>query len=219
MSNIIENNRDINELVKENFRFIISTISNLTGRYVSIENDEEFSIGILAFSEALEKYEPEKGDFHSFAKLVIESRIKNYLNKEKKHREVVSMEHLKDLGIDVCNIAENPIEDKGELVREIHKFKKEILLFKIKLEDLVNNSPKHKDTRKFSINLSEKLSKDGEVTEFMYEKKRLPVKKISLKYVVTERILKRNKIFIISVIIIFFKKYRNMMLWIKDKGE
>ncbi len=91
------------------------------------------------------------------------------------------------------------------------------MLFKIKLDDLINNSPKHRDTRTFSINLSEQVSHDSEVTTFMYEKRRLPVKKkkISLKYVVTERILKRNKLFIISVIVIFFKKYRNIILWIK----
>ncbi|MDU7069157.1 MAG: sigma factor, partial [Clostridium perfringens] len=82
MSNIIPNNKDINELVEDNIRFILNTISNLTGRYVPIENDEEFSLGILAFIEAVEKYNSQKGNFHSFAKLVIESRIKNYLNKE-----------------------------------------------------------------------------------------------------------------------------------------
>ena len=132
---------------------------------------------------------------------------------------MISVEYLNDLGIDITNIVHNPIENKDELIKEIHKFKKEILLFKIKLDDLINNSPKHRDTRTFSINLSEQVSHDSEVTTFMYEKRRLPVKKISLKYVVTERILKRNKLFIISVIVIFFKKYRNIILWIKNKGE
>ena len=39
MINITLKNKDINELVEENIRFILNTISNLTGRYVSIEND------------------------------------------------------------------------------------------------------------------------------------------------------------------------------------
>ena len=97
MINIDLNNKDINELVEENIRFIVNTISNLTGRDVSIENDEEFSLGILPFVEAVEKYNSQKGNFHSFAKLVIEIRIKIYLNKEKKYREMISVEYLKNL--------------------------------------------------------------------------------------------------------------------------
>lgn len=82
------------------------------------------------------------------------------------------------------------------------------------MEDLIKEAPKHSDTRENAINVSKKASKDLEVTDFMYEKKRLPIKKISLKYMVTEKVIKRSKKFIISLIIIFFKKYRNLMLWI-----
>lgn len=84
MSKEVFQNGDINEIVEENIGFIINTISKVTGKYVSIENDDEFSIGLMAFVEALDKYNQEKGPFLSFAKIVIESRIKNYLAKEKK---------------------------------------------------------------------------------------------------------------------------------------
>ena len=50
--------KDINILIKEYMAFIIKTVSHVTGRYVCIDNDEEFSIGLLAFKEAvdLEEY-------------------------------------------------------------------------------------------------------------------------------------------------------------------
>ncbi|WP_195938169.1 sigma factor [Romboutsia sp. 1001713B170131_170501_G6] len=205
---------DINQIVEENIGFIINTISKVTGKYVSIENDDEFSIGLMAFVEALDKYNQEKGPFLSFAKIVIESRIKNYLVKEKKKVDVVSIDLYKEIGIDINNILYNPIEDKTELINEIQQFKEELNLFKLTIEDLIKEAPKHSDTRKNAINVSKKASKDLEITDFMYEKKRLPIKKISLKYMVTEKVIKRSKKFIISLIIIFFKKYRNLMLWI-----
>ncbi|WP_092926373.1 sigma factor [Romboutsia hominis] len=205
---------DINEIVEENIGFIINTISKVTGKYVSIENDDEFSIGLMAFVEALDKYNQEKGPFLSFAKIVIESRVKNYLVKEKKKVDVVSIDLYKEIGIDINNILYNPIEDKTELINEIQQFKEELNLFKLTIEDLIKEAPKHSDTRENAINVSKKASKDLEVTDFMYEKKRLPIKKISLKYMVTEKVIKRSKKFIISLIIIFFKKYRNLMLWI-----
>ncbi|MDB8791544.1 sigma factor [Romboutsia sp. 1001216sp1] len=214
MSKEVFQNGDINEIVEENIGFIINTISKVTGKYVSIENDDEFSIGLMAFVEALDKYNQEKGPFLSFAKIVIESRIKNYLAKEKKKVDVVSIDLYKEIGIDINNILYNPIEDKTELINEIQQFKEELNLFKLTMEDLIKEAPKHSDTRENAINVSKKASKDLEVTDFMYEKKRLPIKKISLKYMVTEKVIKRSKKFIISLIIIFFKKYRNLMLWI-----
>ena len=214
MSKEVFLNGDINEIVEENIGFIINTISKVTGKYVSIENDDEFSIGLMAFVEALDKYNQEKGPFLSFAKIVIESRIKNYLVKEKKKVDVVSIDLYKEIGIDINNILYNPIEDKTELINEIQQFKEELNLFKLTMEDLIKEAPKHSDTRENAIKVSKKASKDLEVTDFMYEKKRLPIKKISLKYMVTEKVIKRSKKFIISLIIIFFKKYRNLMLWI-----
>lgn len=177
MSKEVFQNGDINEIVEENIGFIINTISKVTGKYVSIENDDEFSIGLMAFVEALDKYNQEKGPFLSFAKIVIESRIKNYLAKEKKKFEVVSIDLYKEIGIDINNILYNPIEDKTELINEIQQFKEELNLFKLTIEDLIKEAPKHSDTRENAINVSKEASKDLEVTDFMYEKKRLPIKK------------------------------------------
>ena len=49
-------------LIKEHMPFLIRTVSEFTGRYVSTENDDEFSVALAAFAEAVEKYEPERGD-------------------------------------------------------------------------------------------------------------------------------------------------------------
>ncbi|MDQ0151153.1 sigma factor [Eubacterium multiforme] len=215
MKNKLFLDQNINEFIENNLGIIINTISKITGRYVSIENDEEFSIGLCAFLEALERYDESKGDFICFAKLVIESRIKNYLKKENKHKNTVSIDLYNDMGVDVTNLISNPIEDKTELLIEIDRFKKELNLFSLTLEDLANSSPKHKDTKENAIKISEKASEDSEVTDFMYEKRRLPIRNMSLKYLVSEKVLKRSKKFIISLIIIFFKKYRNLILWIK----
>ena len=66
----------LNELLERHKAFIIRIVSRMTGRYVYVEHDDEFSIALAAFAEAVERYEREKGDFLSFAKLVIQSRLK-----------------------------------------------------------------------------------------------------------------------------------------------
>lgn len=206
-------NKDINELIREYMPFIIKTINSVTNRYISIENDEEFSISLLAFNEAVNKYSIERGPFLPFAKLVIVSRLNNYLKKESKNINI-SLEYLNEQGIQISDTF-NKIEDKDILLKEICALKKEINMFGFNLDDLAKESPKHRDTKENALSLSKKVSEDKVLTDFMYLKKRLPIKQISIKYLVSEKIIKGSKKFIITGIIIFYKNFRNIKLWIR----
>lgn len=210
-------NTDINVLIEDYLPFIIKTISKFTNRYVSIENDEEFSIGLVAFHEAVQKYDNDKGPFMPFAKLVITSRLKNYFNKENQNKGHISIENLEEEGIKLEDSLHNPIEDKSSLLHEIDLLKEEINLFGFSLEDLVDEAPKHSDTRNNAIQLSEKISQDEPIMDFMYIKKRLPIKQIALKYSITQKVIKGSKKFIITSTIIFYKNFRNLRFWIKGR--
>lgn len=210
----VDENTNVNELIKNHMPFIIKSISDVTGRYVSCENDEELSVGLLGFHEAIERYDNEKGHFLSYAKLVISSRIKNYLKGENKHQHS-SFEELVDKGLEIKDEYLEEKEDNSILVEEINKLKNEISSFGFTLEDLVNEAPKQQATRKNAINLSEEISKDEEFTSFMYLKKRLPIKRIVLKFSVTEKVIKRSKKFIISVVIIIDKNLGALKRWIR----
>lgn len=210
-------NTDINVLIEDYLPFIIKTISKFTNRYVSIENDEEFSIGLVAFHEAVQKYDNDKGPFMPFAKLVITSRLKNYFNKENQNKGHISIENLEEEGIKLEDSLQNPIEDKSSLLHEIDLLKEEINLFGFSLEDLVDEAPKHSDTRNNAIQLSEKISQDEPIMDFMYIKKRLPIKQIALKYSITQKVIKGSKKFIITSTIIFYKNFRNLRFWIKGR--
>ena len=55
---------------------------------------------LRVFAEAAAKYDSEKGSFLSFAKLVMESRLKNYLAKETRTAAVISLDALYESGLD-----------------------------------------------------------------------------------------------------------------------
>ena len=108
----------------------------------------------------------------------------------------------------------------SELIEKIEAkgyewLKEELNMFGFSFEDLVHEAPKHADTRANALDLSEKVSKDKPLVDFMYTKMRLPIKQISLKYRVTEKVIKGSKKFIITGIIIFYRNFRNLKLWIK----
>ena len=210
----VDKHTSINELIDQHMPFIIKSISDVTGRYVSCENDEELSVGMLGFNEAIERYDNEKGHFLSFAKLVISSRIKNYLKGENKNQHS-SLDELVDKGLEIKDEYVEHEEDNSLLIDDINRLKMEISSFGFSLEDLVNEAPKQQATRMNAIHLSEQISKEEEFLSFMYLKKRLPIKKIVLRFQVTEKVIKRSKKFIISVVIIIDKNLSSLKNWIR----
>ncbi len=218
--NIKSNNdlEEVNNLIEEYIPFIINTISKLTGRYVEVENSEELSIGLMAFHEAINSFDTSKGAFLAYAKLVVQSRIKNHFRKEAKHRSTSSINEINSEG-------EKKLEgmyytnEKSDLAFEIEAFEDEIRKFGFDLEKLADESPKHKETRKKHISLGSKAGKDVEVTQTLYEKLRLPITFISNKYKLTIKVIKSHKTFITSTIIIFFKDFIVLQNWIKDGDE
>ena len=161
---------NLDNLVKQHMAFLIRTVSNFTGRYVSIENDEEFSIALLAFTEAVKRYDKEKGTFLTFAKLVIESRLKTYLMSKKKDGKEVSLEAMQEEGMDFTE--EKKEEDNQSLHEEIIQYREELLIFGLTLEILADHAPKHEDTRKTAVRVAETASEDEDTVQETYRKKR-----------------------------------------------
>lgn len=210
----LNNKKTRDEFIEDNIPFIIKTASSFLGRYISVENDEEYSIALIAFNEAIERYSEDRGNFWAFAKLVIESRLKNHLRKVAKQQQDSSIEEMTEVGVQIKDDTEVG-KTSSDLKDEILAFRKELSLFDITLEMLVKESPKHKDTRERAIDLGYKISEDVPMVGKIYEKKRLPIKDVSRKFDITEKIIKRSKVFILSTTVLFFKKYSNLITWIK----
>ena len=206
---------NLNSLIERHMPFLIRTVSDFTGRYVSVENDEEFSIGLLAFAEAVKRYEPDRGNFLSFAKLVMESRLKNYVEKKNAHVKEESLEALQETGIEFSQREEAENEETEKLHEEIVKYREELLLFNLTLEKLADTSPKHRDTRRMAVQTAETASKDSETVEETYRKRKLPVRKVARLGKVTEKVVKNSKMFILAVMIIFVREFTGLRYWIK----
>lgn len=204
---------NIEYLIEKYMAFLIKTVSGFTGRYISIENDEEFEIALLAFTEAVEKYQSEKGVFLAFAKLVIVSRLKNYAEKEKKHEKVVSLDELYESGQDFQ--AEEAEEQDDYLQQEILRYKKELLFFGLTFEKLADEAPRHRDTRETALDAAEKAGKDEEIVEETYRKRKLPIRRVAVLAELTEKVIKRSKSFILSAMIIFAKEFPSLLYWIR----
>ena len=202
----------INLLIENYQPFILNTISNLKNEYIQVENDEEFSIGLMAFTEAMQRYDYNKGSFLAYAKLVISSRIKTYWKNEQKNNHC-SIDEQKN------NIPQSSSYEEINLQEEILLFEKELKKFRIDFDDLIDTAPKHRDTRKRAVDIAVKTSSKEDLVRHLYEKKRLPITKISRRFLVSAKIIKKSKLFITATIIVIVNNYSGILAWIKDSKK
>ena len=81
----------LNKFIKDNKRFIMVSEFKETKRFIS-ESDDEWSIALIAFHEAVKAYDLSKGNFRTFAALVIRRRLTDYIISQSRHQAEIPLE-------------------------------------------------------------------------------------------------------------------------------
>ena len=201
-----ENENELELFIKNNEGFIISVASKVSKRYISKENDE-WSVALSAFCEAVKTYDEEKGGFLGFCELVIKRRLFDYKKKELKH----SIE----FSVDPIDFACEPTEDEEancnyKLVAklttynddsarlEIEAIQDVLRQYNISFFDLASVSPKAEKTKKCCAQAVACLLKNNELLRELRITKLLPIKKVSKIANLPQKILERHRKYIIT---------------------
>ncbi len=218
-----------NELIHQYKPFIAKTVSSVCKRYIS-ETDDEFSIGLIAFNEAIQKYSSDKGSsLLSFAEVIIKRRVIDYIRQQIKHQ---------NLSMDANGLEENEDEvsqssleanmsleeyhkqtDDELRKQEIIRFSKLLTEFDLSFKDLVENSPKHADARKNAMLVAVEIVSNEEIKRILVEKKRLPIKQIENSVSVSRKTIERNRKYIIAIALILMNDYLYLQDYIKGVLE
>ncbi len=218
----------LNELIEAYRPFIAKTVSSVCKRYI-YETDDEFSIGLIAFHEAIEKYSPERGSsLLNFSEIIIKRRVIDYIRKQSKNQHIsldLTNQSNEEESPGLAIVNELSLEDyqnkTDEQLRkeEVWQFQKLLTKFDLSLSDLVEHSPKHVDARKNAIVVAKKLVEDNELKELLLEKKRLPIKQLEKKVNVSRKTIERNRKYIIAIALILSGDYVYMKDYIKGVLE
>jgi RNA polymerase sigma factor len=206
----------LNEIIDSYKPFIAKNVSAVCKRYI-YETDDEFSIGLIAFNEAIEKYSPERGSsLLSFAEVIIKRRVIDYIRKQTKNQHVsidltYSSFEEESAGMVIVNelsLEEYKKKSDDELRRdEIIRFQALLNSFDLSFSDLVENSPKHADARENAILVARQLVGNEELKSFLIEKKRLPIKQLEKMVNVSRKTIERNRKYIIAIALILSSDY------------
>ncbi|MEK3805241.1 MULTISPECIES: RNA polymerase sigma factor SigI [unclassified Metabacillus] len=210
-----------NTLIDQYKPFVAKTVSSVCKRYID-EKDDEFSIGLIAFNEAIEKYSTEKGSsLLAFAELIIKRKVIDYIRKEARNAQTVNIdlqEHEEGEASQSKIEAELSVEEHQKLIEqeqrreEIVYFHKVLQEFGLSFSELMENSPKHMDARQNAIKVAQVLIEHDELRRILFAKKQLPVKQLESLVSVSRKTIERNRKYIIAMTIILSGDY----VYLKD---
>lgn len=209
-----------NEVLSDYKPFIGKTASTVCKRYIS-ESEDEFSIGMIAFNEAIDKYSPDKGNsVLAFAEIIIKRRIIDYIRTQTKHREAPIQGMDEEFNEDYYD-QQNSMEQFEKAI-EVEKRKEEIVHYNLKLkefgltfQELTTHSPKHQDAREGAIRIAKILMADQQLKDLLFQHKRLPIKQLELKVDVSRKTIERNRKYIIAICIILNGDFLYLSEYIK----
>ncbi len=97
---------------------------------------------------------------------------------------------------------------------EIQMYQQELLKFGLTLDQMVDASPKHQDTRKNAMHIAKQASEDEKIVSDTYRKRKLPIRPVAALCRVSEKVVKTSKTFILGSMLVFVKKLSGLESWI-----
>ncbi|MEF3302826.1 RNA polymerase sigma factor SigI [Paenibacillus sp. GYB003] len=216
-----------NQFITDYQPYVAKVTSRFCKRYIDPSRDDEFSIALGAFNEAINQFSPESGrSFLSFAETVIRRRLIDFIRKESRFTGQIPYSSF-EVEDDEDSIV-NPVEvhqaiEQYEKEKTIEERRSEIVDFNrclqdfgISFGDLVEASPKHSDSREALFEIGALLARDQTMMSIVLVKKMLPIKELLEQVNVSRKTLERNRKFIIAVALIhsgpypYLKHYLNI---------
>lgn len=198
--------------VREHETFILKCASHTVHRYVT-RGDDEWSIALQAFVQAMARYEPDKGPFRAFAALVIRSRIIDHL----RARKALALETQSDQ-MDAFLAP----DDHSDMLRlEIEMLGQTLKAYGFGFLDIADQSPKANKTQRSCAAAVRHLLGDGAQRSRMRASGRLPVSVLHKATGVSKKTLERHRNYIIAAVEILSGDYPGLSeyLHVLKRGE
>lgn len=218
----------LQELLSKYKPFIKKTVSSVCKHYID-ESYDEFSIGLIAFHEAIMKFDHNKGSsLLAFAEVIIKRKVIDYIRSNSKYKELSmqlvtndgenngKLQSLEDnLSIESFHIKKDDEKRREEIIR----FQELLKTYKLSFSDLVKQSPKHEDARINAFMAAKAIVEDRVLLAQLMENKKLPMKLLEKRVSVSRKTLERNRKYIIAVVLILAGDFLYLKEYIKGRLE
>ncbi len=210
------NPAELESFILKNKPFILKCAYTHTKRFITV-SDDEYSVSLSAFLDAVKGYEEDKGSFLGFAENVIRRRLIDFYRSQTKLK--------KELQVDPHDFETEPEEDEGSvalkmqiankvsyqeddsLKLEIEAASAEFAKFGFRFFDLAQCSPKAEKTKAACTIAVKYILKNKDILNEMYNTGNLPMKILKKNTGVPQKILERHRRYIIAAVVILSGEY------------
>jgi RNA polymerase sigma factor len=215
--------RDIEQVVKEiqqgnqSLReSLIASQKNFVCRYASFickrrldwTGDDELSIALIAFNDAIDKFQAGKGrSFSAYARTLIKNSLIDYFRKQPDRRPLP----LEAAGVDLNLVRRDEAASLDHYQKELENrdrafelqlFKEDLAAFGLALAELPAHSPSHGDTRKYLKWTARQISANPEIVKKIYTGRRLPIREIEAFTGTGRKNLEKWRKYLLALVII-----------------
>lgn len=206
----------LEQLIKQHEFYILKCASKACHRYIT-KSDDEWSISLLAFHQAVENYKLEKGSFLSFAALVINRRLIDHLKSQGKYRSEVFVDPIVfdappddeevDVSIRMAVAEQVSKQDRGDLKLEIEAANVTFSEYSFSFFELTECSPHAGKTKRACAKAVNYILHNPILISDLRNTKQLPLKTIEKNTRIPRKILERHRKYIIAAIEILSGEY------------
>ncbi len=219
----------LEQLIVQYRPFILREAGIACRRYLT-EEDDEWSIALNAFSQAVADYTPDKGGFPAFARLIIRRRLIDYYRSQKKFQAEIPASHaFSDPDPDAepdplaAEVAEHLSEQPAEnpLPEEIREANALFVGYGFTFMDLADCSPKAEKTRAACARAVRYMLVNPVLISEMRRTRQLPIKILEKNAEVPRKILERHRKYLIAAAEILTGNFPGLaayLRFVKEEG-
>ncbi len=217
------------KLIEQYLPFIKAEAAKVTGTSPSHQEDE-VSIAMFAFYEAILAFEPGRGAFLKLAAMTIRSRIIDYRRKQLRHEGSLSLE-LREDPEDDRSLGDRITDDRANLEnhqnradaqKEIAHFVLQLSEFGLSLGDIADNCPKQARTQRACIQVLDYARQHPALLEQLVQTKKLPMSQLVLGAKADKKTLERHRKYLVAILLAYtngFEIIRGHLQMLKRKEE
>lgn len=177
-------------------------------------NDDELSIVMIAFHEAVKGYRRTRGSFFKYASLLIKSRLIDYRRTEQRHLGHVSLDApAEENSHSTAETLPDRTDYTGDLVlreatqAEIQELTHQMEDFGVTLSDIAENLPRQQRTLTACQNALRFALDHPEIFDEFLRTKRLPLTRIAQGSGVSRKTLERHRKYLAALLLIWTNGY------------
>lgn len=215
-----------NRLIQDYTPFVLKVASQKVGRYLTPGSDDEVSVALLAFNEAIDAFDEGRGSFLSFSQTVIQRRLVDYFRRDRGRRHEVMLSELEPA--DEQRVEAGPLEraaheawnvtqEEADRRNEIEEYQELLANLNISFHDLVRMAPKHRDSRDRVISLARAAVRLAEDKRAVIERGELPVQRLVKEFGVSRRLIERHRLYILAVAFILLHDLPHLQSYLMER--